>query len=278
MSTEGTDDMTATTAPTPQVEADLLRAIKSGHYRPGEALPAIASLADEFNVNKNTVSRAVQRLKAAGVLSGSRGGYTRVSTEPARLVRMQPARYRTEKQRALLGSEARASYGATEMDTGTETDDLRFHADYSDQPADQESATILGVRPGTLLLARTYRTRDKTGRLVGRSQSLIPRDLIEGNPDLLSAENEPWPGGTFHQFRTVGIEIAHITDHITTRPPHPDEAADLAVPEGVAVFAVRKVSYATTGRAVEIATFVLPGNTTELVYEIELPKWSSNHE
>lgn len=275
MSTEGDDDMTTTPAP-PKVEADLLRAIKTGRFQPGDRLPGTADLAAEFKVNKNTVSRAIQRLKTAGVLRGSRGGYTHVSTEPTRIVRQQPSRYRTEKQRALLNTEGRATSGATEMDTGATTEELAFHAEYAETTADDEHAAIFGLRPGTPLLARTYRTRDRNGRLVARSFSLIPRELIAGNPALLDSAQEPWPGGTQHQLRTVGVELGHIVDHITTRPPHPEEALDLEIPEGVAVFAVRKISYSTAGRAVELATFVLPGDSTELVYEVELPEWGTN--
>lgn len=273
MSTEG-DDMT--TPAHPKVEADLLHAIKAGQYRPGDRLPGTAELSATLGVNKNTVSRAIQRLKAAGVLTGPRGGYTRVNIEPTRIVRQQPTRYREEKRRALLSADGRAASGATEMDTGVETEELTFHAEYTEQLADADSAGIFGIRPGTPLLARTYRTRDRTGRLVASSLSLIPRDLLEPNPDLLDATREPWPGGTQHQLRTVGLEIGHIVDRITTRPPHPEEAADLDIPEGVAVFVVQKISYSTTGRAVEVASFVLPGNATEMVYEIELPKWSTN--
>jgi GntR family transcriptional regulator len=106
------------------------------------------------------------------------------------------------------------------------------------------------------------------------SRSFIPLALIESNPDLLDSTKEPWPGGTQHQFSTVGIEIAKITDEVRARPPLPEERHTLQIDAtGVSVLALRKVLVDTNGRVVEIAEAVYAGDRTELVYEIPLKRW-----
>jgi GntR family transcriptional regulator len=77
-----------------------------------------------------------------------------------------------------------------------------------------------------------------------------------------------------HQLRTVGIEVARIIDEVTGRPPSPDEARALQLHDvGTAVLEIRKTSIDTTGRVVEIATAVLAGDRTELVYTTDLDPW-----
>ncbi len=105
------------------------------------------------------------------------------------------------------------------------------------------------------------------------SRSWLVYDLVASNPDLLDPSNEPWPGGTQHQLSTVGIELDHIRDQITARPPLPHEAEILDIEPGVAVISMHKVSVDTKGRVVEIADAVFAGDRTELVYTTKLKRW-----
>ncbi|WP_040723141.1 UTRA domain-containing protein, partial [Nocardia veterana] len=99
-------------------------------------------------------------------------------------------------------------------------------------------------------------------------------DHVASNPELLDEDREPWPGGTQHQLFTVGIEVATIREEVEARPPTVHEAAELGMPtEGVAVFDIRKTSIDTTGRVVEVADVVLPGDRTQLVYTTNLALW-----
>ncbi|PTA48141.1 winged helix-turn-helix domain-containing protein [Micromonospora sp. RP3T] len=53
--------------------ADLSRKIKDGTYPSGSQLPSGRKLADEFDVSKSTISRAVALLREHGVLVGRPG-------------------------------------------------------------------------------------------------------------------------------------------------------------------------------------------------------------
>ena len=106
-------------------------------------------------------------------------------------------------------------------------------------------------------------------------RSYLVYDVVKSNPDLLSADNEPWPGGTQHQLDTIGIELDRITDRITARPPLPDEAVDLDIEAGVSVLVMRKTSIDTNNKVVELSDVVLPGDRAQLRYTTRLTRWPS---
>jgi GntR family transcriptional regulator len=258
-----------------RIAADLRRQIQNGQLAPGQRLRAETALAEEYRVTVATLRRGLDQLEAEGLIERQHGIGNFVR-EPRPRVRRTTDRYQWEKDRALLPDDERRQTGATEYDTGLELPALEFHADYSDCEADDDLAEALQVPVGTPLLERTYRTRNKTeDAWLSLSRSYLIRDLVAGNPALLDASNEPWPGGTMHQLHTVGIEVDRITDTITARPPAPDEADALGLTGGVSVIVQRKTLTDVNGRIVEVADVVLPGDRTELVYTTQLKRWPS---
>lgn len=258
-----------------RIAADLRRRITEGELAPGERLPAETDLMDRYRVALNTVRRAVDMLAAEGLVEKRQGVGTWVRR------RLQPTRrsnerYQWEKNRVHLPEHERRASGASERDTGLTFADLDFHARYSTVEADDDLATVFGVPVGTRMLRREYRTTPKghTAPLYIHRGSYLVYDMVAANPDLLDESKEPWPGGTQHQLSTIGIELARIVDEVTCRPPSPDEASTFDFGTGVSVFAIRKISIDTTGRVVEVADTVWPGDRVELVYSTELARWS----
>ncbi|GAA4575527.1 UTRA domain-containing protein [Planotetraspora kaengkrachanensis] len=183
-------------------------------------------------------------------------------------------RYQWEKDRALLPEEERRGSGATEHDTGLTREDLEFQIRFSTTRATAELAGRLGVGEGTKLLRRTYRTwrRGETAPL-SLVRSWLRYDLVAANPALLSADNEPWPGGTHHQLSTIGVEIDQVVDEVTVRRPSRAERILFDLAPGTALLVVRKTSIDTTGRVVEVAETVLPGDRAEVVSTTRLHRW-----
>jgi DNA-binding transcriptional MocR family regulator len=73
-----------------QIFNTLLRQIKQGSLNPGMRLPAIRKSAEDFNVSKNTVVNAYDRLVAGDYISAKQGsGFVVNSTKPA-LTEMKP--------------------------------------------------------------------------------------------------------------------------------------------------------------------------------------------
>jgi DNA-binding GntR family transcriptional regulator len=76
-----------------QVADDLRRAIERGEYQPGQRLPSGRAIASQYKVALNTAQRAVDLLKAEGVLISypPRGVFVRSpSEEPERQPRHSP--------------------------------------------------------------------------------------------------------------------------------------------------------------------------------------------
>ena len=256
-----------------RIATDLRRQIHSGTLQPGQRLPAETTLADDYKVSLLTLRRALDVLDGEGLIEKRHGIGNLVRMRRPR-IRRTTDRYQWEKDRVRLPEALRLETGATEYDTGLSYDDLMFEADYREVEADATLAEVFGVPVGTPLLRRTYRThsRDKDGPLT-LGDSYLLRGAVEANPALLSAENEPWPGGTQHQLSTVGIELDRIVDEITARPPSLDEAEALGIGSGVALIVLRKISIDTTGRVVEVADVLMAGDRSELVYSTQLDRW-----
>jgi len=75
-----------------QVAGEIRRAIADGEAKPGERLPPARDLAAVLGVNKNTVLRALRRLRDEGLLEFSRGRGVTVVGSPGRSVVVERAR------------------------------------------------------------------------------------------------------------------------------------------------------------------------------------------
>ena len=258
-----------------RIAADLRRKIQSGQLVPGSQMSAETALMADYNVSLLTMRRALDQLQAEGLIEKQQGKGTFVR-RPRRRVRRTTDRYQWEKDRALLSEDERRRTGATEHDTGLTVHDLSFHAEFDTIPADADLADAFDVPAGTKLLRRVYRTRSNDEDApFNLSRSHLLYDMAAQNPDLLDPDNEPWPGGTQHQLRTVGVEVDRIIDEVTARPPSPDEAETLRIEAGVSVIVLRKHLIDTNGRVVEVADVLMPGDRTRLVYTTNLSRWSA---
>ncbi|WP_411121430.1 GntR family transcriptional regulator [Streptomyces sp. x-19] len=254
--------------------ADELRtAIRAGRLGPGERLPAETKLAERFGRSVPTVREALRALQDEGLLEKRHGVGNFVRCRRT-LARRTNLRHQWEKDRARAPLERRAQTGATEHDTGLHVEDLVFRARYREVAAPAGVAEVLGVPEGTALLERRYRTRCAVEHApFSLVTSYLVHDMIAGNPALLDEREEPWPGGSQSQLFSVGIEVDRVEEHVTARPPTPEEADELELPPGTSVLVLRKVSYATDQRVVDVSDVILPGDRTELVFTTPLERW-----
>lgn len=259
-----------------QVANALAARVASGELAPGERLPPLRKLTEHYGVSANTASKAVQRLKNAGLLTGVAGGPTHVRVPPVH-ARRHNARYHEEKAHVLREPETRSGSGASEAISGIPVQNLYEQSvEFDVVAADEDLAVAVDLPVGTSLLRRTYFRRHAAGAGASRTVSHIPYYLVEGHDALLDPDNEPWPGGTQHQLWTIGIELDHIDDHVTASMPTRDEQRDYDIPPGVPVMRIRKISYDTEGRVVEVSDIPGPADRYELVFTTELARWSGN--
>jgi GntR family transcriptional regulator len=256
-----------------KIAEDFRRPIRAGELKPGDKLPTEAELVKRYRKGLPTVRQALSQLEAEGLVEKKHGRGTFVRM-PRKLVSRSSERHQWEKDRAREPEAQRLETGSTEHDTGLTVDDLVFHAKYEEIWAHGDLASVFDVPKGTPLLQRTYRTRYSAEpapfTLV---TSYLVRDMVAKNPDLLDETNEPWPGGTQNQLYTVGIELDRIEESITARPPSAEEAEELELPPGTAVLVLRKSSYGTEGRLVEMSDVILPGDRTEMTFVTPLERW-----
>jgi len=81
------DDQRAGEPPYLRIAADLRERIESGELRPGDALPSINRIAQEWGVAKTTAAKALNVLKAEGLAKGVHGWGTIVTSEDERPAR-----------------------------------------------------------------------------------------------------------------------------------------------------------------------------------------------
>ena len=113
-----------------------------------------------------------------------------------------------EKDLALRPEAERAHLGEAETDLNMSITQQRFTSQYEQVLATDDWARLFGIQ---LLLRHSWEAVDPTTDLrLSCSVSHMPLSLVEGNPALLDAKYEPWPGGTQHQLLTVGVEIVRI--------------------------------------------------------------------
>jgi GntR family transcriptional regulator len=127
------------------------------------------------------------------------------------------------------------------------------------------------------VLRRAFEHKNRvTGERVAWSVSWIPQSLITTNPMISDPVHPAWPGGTMHALSTVGIEIDTIIDEVTATMPTTVEASMWALPEGVPLLWVRRISLDTTNRVVEISDAQYPADRTKLTFHTPLTRWDAN--
>ncbi|MEB3369542.1 GntR family transcriptional regulator [Saccharopolyspora mangrovi] len=258
--------------------ADQLRsAIQSGELKPGDALPSLSVISSEWDVAKATAEAALALLRDEGlVVPGGRGKPATVQAPKKRHnIYLSDGWTQQQKELVLRPEAERRETGAIELTAGISIDETDSRATYTEVEADAEQAEILGVEPGTPLIQRVYEmVHNQTGLRVSWSVSYIPKALIEGNPALLDAKNEPWPGGHQHQLYTVGIELARFTRTVFSVQPTPSERAAWGMNPGTPMLHVLSRSIDTQDRVAEYSEARYPADTTELTITEELKPWT----
>jgi DNA-binding GntR family transcriptional regulator len=73
------DDQRSGEPPYLVIAADLRERIRTGEFRPGDALPSINRLSQDYGVAKTTAQKALQVLKDEGLARGVQGWGTIVT-------------------------------------------------------------------------------------------------------------------------------------------------------------------------------------------------------
>ncbi|MGW4171448.1 GntR family transcriptional regulator [Streptomyces chartreusis] len=236
--------------------AEVLRArILSGEWEIGERLPSRARLAVEYEVGRNVLQRAMNRLIIDGLLEGRAGSGTYVRTPRERL-RLVRSRLRHRREGSPPGPDRRERGRADAWDSHSQ---VRV-------PAPEPIAERLAISPGDLCVNTHYEFL-ADGQPVQLSESWEPL-AIPGETPIVLPEMGPLAGkGVVERMRSIGVVISRVVE-----VPRPARATQvqanlLGISVGDLVLQIERTIFDADGRPVETADMVIPDVRREVVYE-----------
>jgi GntR family transcriptional regulator len=253
--------MATIATPQPQYAqvADLLRRrIADGTYPRGSLLPSEDRLAEEMDLSRVTVNRALGLLRASGEVKVRRGLGTQVAALP-RIVRDARARYAARSE----GS------GAGEVETRRLN--LRHHTVYGEigkvtPPAEIGTALRLEKRDSALVRPRVLYADDEPTQI---ATSYLPWSIVRSCKPLL--QEDAGEGGSYGRLADIGYSPARFTEDVTVRRPDHHEQEVLELEPSQPVFEIWHVAYTAEDRPIEVAVHVMPGHLWQLRYAWEDP-------
>ncbi|GAA0487305.1 hypothetical protein Ade02nite_11360 [Paractinoplanes deccanensis] len=199
--------------------ANAIRAdIEARRLVEGDRLPTVRELAQRYGVPTGTVSKAVDVLRADGVLVArhGRGLYVRAFK---RLLRSSPGRL------------SRTWWAGGKAIQDHDTADRLRSVDVTVQeaPASEGIAEALSVPAGAAVLTRARRFV-VDDRIVMTATSHLPLDVVAAVPAV--AYTGPGPGGIYARMAEAGLGPETFREALVCRMPTSAEAEALALPPG----------------------------------------------
>ncbi|OMI88258.1 GntR family transcriptional regulator [Streptomyces sp. M1013] len=220
---------------------DLRRQITTGLIGPGDRLPSESALADRYKVSTATLRSALAVLQGEGLVEKIHG-----------------------KGNFVRGPLCKITYvgGWSMLDPRTAADvDLRVTVRTTALPARGHLTALLKVVDGSpltefLLLSYEGESPHSLARVY------VPRDLAP----TTALKDRPSQARAEASFSVPDPPPAEIHETLSARLPTPDEASTLRINTTLAVLAITRVAADNTGRVVEAALLVFPGDRVDAVF------------
>jgi GntR family transcriptional regulator len=212
--------------------------ILAGELNPGDRLPSILDLAEQWHVAKATATKAVSRLQVEGAVYTTPRG-TFVSSDDRVIRSPRPARI-----------------GKGEKVTLNEAGIVL---------APNYVAELLGIEPGAMVIRR-----EEVTTLRGKPRMLsvdwIPTGHVMAEAELLGPLG---PDGAAAVIATVtGRHVTHAQDHLEGREADTREAAALGIPVGSPILAGAHVWSDTEGVIIYGEWVMPPKRVVSYSYEV----------
>lgn len=237
------------------IAAHYRQKIENGQLRPGDALPSMRHVCEQFEASITTVNRAFRILKDEGLTSPKPGVGTVVRDRSR--ARVPFSAYET----ALRPGGDR---GPWEQATAAQGLDGRMEVRPPvEEPAPEDVAHAFGISPGTPVIRR--RRRAMIGEDVVQLQDAwYPLDIARTAG--LDAPGKI-TGGVLGAMVGAGL-LPSETDHrVTAWVPTTEQAAELSLGERMAVLVVERITRDEAGRVLEVVRVTGAADRLELVYE-----------
>lgn len=211
---------------------------------------------DEFDAARDTVRDAVARLANEGLVTPMRGVGTVVrDSSPVALA------YRPGQRTGVWADQAGA---------GPDSDRV-VEAGWA--AADREVTSRLALPTGAQVVRR-LRHQSKGEHVAQIMEQWLPdhvANAIEQQASVdLSDRSAELPTDLFSLMRQAGDGPSSVTERVSTRMPHPDEAEVLNLPTGVPVLITHRVTLNAGGTPLETGTFTGAGDRMSQTYTVSV--------
>jgi len=234
----------------------LRERIQDGTYPPGSKLPSIPALMTEFAVARDTIRDAIARLANEGLVTPLRGVGTIVRN--------------TTKINMVYNPHKPAQTWAAQ--TGEkQTTDRVVQTGWA--TADTDIANALQLSEGAQVLYRV-RHQSKDDQVAQIHEQWIPTQLANAIRNATGEDlgniNQQLSTDLFSQMRTAGINPANVTETITARMPHPDEADVLELPPGVPVIRCWRITHDSHQTPIETSILTAAADRASWSYTVPI--------
>ncbi|MEU7038143.1 GntR family transcriptional regulator [Streptomyces sp. NPDC046237] len=227
-------------SPHQKIAAEIRRQIARGDFPPGSKLGSTAELMEQYGgVANTTVQKALQMLKAEGLLEGlaGRGVYVRQHVQQA----IEPMLYMKsagpgEPHPWMSEAAKRQQVGRSQL----------LDVDVVVPP--QEVAEALGLEDGErAVLRKQVLFLDEEPTELTRSY--YPLSLVEGTAVL---ETRRIRGGTPALLESIGFPPREFVDELSSEIPTEEEVVALELPKDMPVLLAFRVVYSDDRRPIEV--------------------------
>ncbi|WP_077801491.1 GntR family transcriptional regulator [Streptomyces sp. JHA26] len=220
---------------------DLRHQITTGRIEPGERLPSEAGLADRYKVSTVTLRSALAILQGEGLIEKihGKGNFVR----------------RPLRKMVYVGG-----WGMLDPWTAAEAA-LHVTVRSTAVQAQGHLATLLKVPTGSLL-AEFVCISHEGNSPHGLARIYIPRELAPAGV----LDDEPSYREAVTRFAVLSVPPTAVRETVCARLPTPDEATTLRANSTAPVLAITRVATDATGRVVEAALLVFPGDRVDAVF------------
>ncbi|MFE7620945.1 GntR family transcriptional regulator [Streptomyces sp. NPDC057496] len=222
------------------IAAHYRRQIQDGTLRPGDTMPSMRQVCEEFGVAQTTANRAFRQLKSEGLTLPKAGVGTVVAGLVSNNIGTRVALH------ASTGSALGGGESSRILEVGT-------------VGADELVAPRLDVAPGTPVHVRR-RVVSRGGVPVHMSSSFYPAYVVAVTPEL--AEPVSTGGSRELAAERLGVSQDRVLEEVTSRLATEAEKNALGLTAGdVVVTQVVRTVYLADDRVVEVAVKVAGGST-----------------
>lgn len=242
-----------------QLADELRRLIKNGIYGPGDALPKVEDLQQQYGLSRRPVRAAIKALVDEGLLNPGHGRRPTTVRDYDR-VRIPFSRY----SRAMAPGGDKGPWETALKQQGLNGEMKTVLVE--SRPVGGETAELLEVTPGAEVV---YRLRHALldGEVQQVQQAWYPMDVAR-RADL--DRKTKITGGVYRELKASGYELATATEVLRGRMPTREEAKLLRTGTGVPLLTVERVTRDSEGQVLELLRVTAPADRIEFVYN-DLP-------